>query len=187
MERRRSISRRAGRDDCWKKGENETQGERASERARRSQAPRFIGLLPILSRAQNAAKHGETVCERIYTAVSRITRRYRHGKQPPVIYQLNLSCHASNKGIRTIRCCLLSSLPIRLNLSLSLSLSFLSFSLYLSISILFASSDSCARATADEKSVSCHPQPLRRGEPAARHLRGGSRLISVRLSAQNYR
>ena len=117
-------------------GRRERTKRRQSERARRSQAPRFIGLLPILSRAQNAAKHGETVCERIYTAVSRITRRYRHGKQPPVIYQLNLSCHASNKGIRTIRCCLLSSLPIHLNLSLSLSLShslLLLFSLFLSI------------------------------------------------------
>lgn len=28
--------------------------------------PRFIGLLPILSRAQNAAKHGEDVCSCIH-------------------------------------------------------------------------------------------------------------------------
>lgn len=45
--------------------------------------PRFIGLLPILSRAQNAAKHGQDVCVYIFythTRPSRITRRYRHGK-----------------------------------------------------------------------------------------------------------
>lgn len=28
--------------------------------------PRFIGLLPILSRAQNAAKHGHDVCVYIF-------------------------------------------------------------------------------------------------------------------------
>lgn len=56
-------------------------------RLEESSAPRFIGLLPILSHAQNAAKH--TVASvyvrarvRTYTDAGsgRITRRYRHGK-----------------------------------------------------------------------------------------------------------
>lgn len=57
----------------------------------------------------------------IYTGLRRITRRYRHGKQPPVIYQLNLSRHASNKGIRVpcIRIRVLSSLPILFKFSSS--------------------------------------------------------------------
>lgn len=62
------------------KGEREDNGKEASltddsckgggGRKESRPPPRFIGLLPILSRAQNAAKHGEDVCSCIYTHIN---------------------------------------------------------------------------------------------------------------------